>query len=383
MEIESGHWIEIRPLPNGRFDAGNFRKVLESLYSNQKPFRFFMVNCKSTVEDHWTVKFFLELADEHIAQYIAKYLRASMDVEVVEAEPPTKTYECCVDFEMRDNYALPICQLSEKIQDNNIDRIVAALSLEESAVEVTAVADPKAKEGIRDYILRITGLKKSLSQILLDMATGIMDAIIGSPPKPKQRERLNKKLRLDPTVKAKAEAAERKMEGNLFTCTLKAYGGVETLKRIKEALPTQMNGFKKYKTLKLAEAPSKLVKPKKNALKNALNNLCWITPTLLIFTAIYYGLLNPLRLNTLDMLITVAVICSGIPFYIIFRKRMPIVLTAMELSLLAGLPTEVKRLPVELGGAIHTRAYLPKEQGFSNSSDETQTRRKLPKAEFP
>ncbi|MEM3550322.1 MAG: hypothetical protein QXZ25_06570 [Candidatus Bathyarchaeia archaeon] len=362
MEKKASSWFEIRPLSTGRFEAGNFKHVLNVLYKNGKPFRFFMANSQSSVEGRRAVKFFLELEGKDIADYLARYIRATMDVEVVEAKPQTEVHPELVEFEMKNDYALPICELGEKPQENPVDKIVTALSVDETgAFEVMAVADPKASRSIKNYRSRITGERESLGQIAADITVGILgaivDAIIGKPPpKPSKKEGERKP---DPTVKAKADAAEKKLNRNLFTCTLKACGRRETLSRITEALPCALNEFEKSRVLKLVGAPSKLTRPCRFNFQNALSNLCWITPLLLIVLAMCFGLLNPLRLDTSDILMTIAAMLSGIPFYVMFKKRKPIVLSDEELSLIVGLPTAFKRLPVEPGSTVHTRGYLP------------------------
>ena len=383
MESELGYWIEIRPLATGRFEAGNFKQVLGILYNNGKPFRFFMVNSQSSVaERNRAVKFFLQLADEGLARYVARYISATMDVEVVEAKPPTETHPELVEFEMKKDYALPICELGEKHQENPIDKIVTALSIDEKgAFEVTAVADPKAIGSITNYKLRITGERESPSHVAVDVISGILgamiDAMIGRPPpKPNRKER-----KLGPTVKAEADAAEKKLNRSLFTCSIKAYGGRrETLKRITEALPSALNNFRWYKTSKTVNAPSVLTRPSRCTVQNALNNLCWITPLLFIVLSIVTGWLNPLRLGVLDILITIMALLSGIPFYILIRRRKPIVLSLEELSIVVGLPTAFKRLPVEPGATVQTRAYLPttedekhegeKHEGIGSSTED-------------
>jgi hypothetical protein len=360
-------------LSAGRFEVGNFKHLLKVLFSNGKPFRFLLLSCKSGVGEGRSVKTFIEFCDEGLADYAVTLLRACMDVEVLKAEPPLRRYGELVELEMKDDYALPVCNLKERIQQNPIDGIIAALTVEgvDTAFEVIAVADPKAKNGIKDYTWRITGRKKDLSQMLLEVVLGVLDAMLGrSPPKP--RKESEKELKLDPMVKVKVEAAERKLEGNLFRCSLKVYGGGETLNRVAEALPVQINGFRRFKTKKRVDAPIKMAKPSKHVVWNALTNLCWVIPILIILLSIYFNALNPLRLNALDVLVTVAALLSGVPFRVIFRKRKPIVLCDEELSLIVGLPTNVKRLPLELGSAIHTRGNLPKTRPRGCSGGETQ-----------
>lgn len=381
MESEHGCWFEIRPLTTAKFEAGNFRHVLSVLYKNGKPFTFFMVNSPSSVVEGRAVKFFLQLADKDLADYIARYIKATMDVEVVWAKPQTEIHSELVEFEMKKDYALPICELGEKRQENPIDKIVTALSMDETgAFEVTAVADPKASRSIRNYRLRITGERESFGQIAADMAVGflgaILDAIIGQPPpKPGRKER---ERNLDPTVKAKADAAERKLNRNLFTCTIKAYGRRETLNRIVEALPCALNEFKKYRILKNVDAPSELKRPGRYTVRNALNNICWIMPLLLLVLAMFFGLLNPLRLNALDILITITAMFCSIPFYIIFKKRGAVVLCDEELSLIVGLPTAAKRLQVEPGATVHTRTLPTAELESQNCSDIPPSKGRLP-----
>jgi hypothetical protein len=363
--VDESSWIEIRPLPTGKFEAGNLRHVLKMLYNNGKPFRFFIANCPSSlVEGRRSVKFFLELTDRNLAEYLAKYMRATTNVEVLEAKPPRQTYSECVEFQMECHYGLPMCEVGEKCMENPVDAIVACLSMiENAAFEVTAVADPKAAAGIRDYKARLTGEKKTPDQIAVDIIVGILDGMIsgftGSAPSKPKDKRSRKDGGLPPEIKTKVEAAQKKIFEDLFTCTVKAYGQKETLKRINEALPGALNAFKPYKTTKISVAPTKLKRPNRVPVENILNRLSWITPLLLILTAIYFNIVNPLRLNTFDILVTAAAISSGVPFQLMFRRRNPIVLSADELSMITSLPMRTRTLPVELGKTVQTRGYLP------------------------
>jgi len=354
-----GFWIEVRPLATGRFEVGNFLSVLEFLHNSGGVFMPFMVNCSSTVvEGRRAVRFFLQLERKELADSAASLLRTTMDVEVVEASPPVNTYEHCADLELKWHYGLPICELDGKTNVNPVDRIVGNLSLGEAALEIVAVRDYGARHRIGEYIWKKTHPRAGPGGAVLEIVQDMLDAFLGSSPQKIRKEPTE--VQLDPSVKARLNAAEKKMNKKLFACNLRVYGTQNLTDVVMDALPSSsFNSLKRYRTLKLAEAPASMRKPGRYRLQNAFSNLCWITPLLILFSALYFKLFNPLRLSTVDILIMVVAAASVFPLAFLFRRRKPIVLSLDELSSIVGMPAAVGTLPVDLGTARTTKRWFP------------------------
>jgi hypothetical protein len=245
---------------------------------------------------------------------------------------------------------------------NPVDKVVESIGLDKSdaALEVIAVRDQGARADIHNYILEKTQRKKGFGGVFFDILIGTLGAMLGhNTQKPRERN-FERDLQRDPSLKARLNAAEKKLNQKLFTCTVKAYGNLKTLRIIQDALPSSpINNMRRHSTAKSVNAPSALRKPSRYRLQNALSNLYWITPLLILSSALYLNLLDPLRLNTIDILTAIVAVASGFPFLLVFRKRNPIVLCVDELSLLVSMPTAVRRLPVGLGATLPTRRHLP------------------------
>jgi hypothetical protein len=316
------------------------------------------------MEGRRVVRFFLELPERVLGEYVAKLIEASMDVEVVEAQPPRTVYERCLDLELAKHYSVPICPMDLNMDLNPVDGIIEALSRGVAAFEVVARGDPGAKYGIRKYLYERTRRRPGLTKALTDIAVDFLgEATIQRDPKDISREawwRYGRQWKGDPLVRKELLAAEEKLGRNHFTCEVKAYGGRENVKTLLDALPSIMNRLRRFKTTRKVEAPSRMVAPSKHRLRNAFSNLWKIAPPAILAAAYHFGLFNPLRLSWIDMLVSSLAIASIFPLLALLRKRNPIVLSVEELSLIVGLPTSGRRLPIELGGMPLSRKSLAK-----------------------
>ena len=94
-------WIEVRPLKTAKFEPGNLAGILEILYNLRKSFRFYVVNAESPiVKGRRTVRFFFEFPDETMKSHVSKVLSASLNVEVLEAQPPKTAFKMGVELEL-------------------------------------------------------------------------------------------------------------------------------------------------------------------------------------------------------------------------------------------------------------------------------------------
>ena len=347
-------WVEVRPLASGKFELRNFGGVLDYLYNTGKPFRFFAVNSPSVkVEGLRSVRFFLQLPNVDLADRVANVLRTSLDAEIIKgSEPPARVYERCAEFELRNTYALPICSHNETPYTNPVDTVVGALTRGDAALEVLAVEDRRAREGILRYVGRKTGKSASFADAMVDAATGILGGFFGGRPSTPKDKR-----QLDPFVKERVDAAGWKVNRNLFRCELRAYGDSETVEAIGEAFPFAYNRLKVSRVSRAVEAPtSELCKPRGRELKAALLSLLWLIPLLLIPSATFLlGVFDPLRLANVDLTVIMLTAIPTAVLYAVFRRRSLLVLCTDELSLIVGVPTAVDKLPVETGTARITR----------------------------
>jgi hypothetical protein len=348
-------WLEVRPLSSGKFEPGNFKYILDYLYNCGKPFRFITVDSPSAaVEGIRRVRFFIQLPDGEVAGRLANTLRANVEAEVIEgASPPTEQYARRVELELKNHFALPICNLKGKEQVNPIDGIVTALSGKAAAIEVLAVEHPRAKREILGYIARKTKRSASFAEALLDAGMGFFDAFFGG--RPPRREGGGEGL--NPVGKAKVEAASDKANRNLLLCEVNIYGDVEACEAVEGALPfSPMNKLKRRRVLSGIQAPAQqLPKPKSFTRENALSRL-WLAPLTLIPASTWLlGLFDPLRLANVDIFTIGLTAALTLALHIIFPRRNPLVLCTEELSLVVGMPTAVGQLPVETGTARVTR----------------------------
>ena len=63
--IDSGCWVEVRPLITSKLEPANFVSVLDVLYGLGKPFRFLIVNTADMeIVGRFFVRFYLQVCDE-------------------------------------------------------------------------------------------------------------------------------------------------------------------------------------------------------------------------------------------------------------------------------------------------------------------------------
>lgn len=368
-----GFWVELRPLGTARIEPRSFIGLLNVLYNSGKPFRFYMANCESAVvEGRRAVRFFLELPERSVGEYVARIVEATLDVEAVEAEPPRTVYERCLELELSKHYALPLCLLEGKVDLNPVDMIVEALSGGAGAFEVFARGDPGARLGIYKYIHGKIRGKASFSKTVSDTLFGMLsEATVQRDPKDISREawwRYSRQWKEDPIVRRELEAVERKLNRNHFTCEFKIYGGRDNVEAVMAALPSAENRFRRFKTARRVKAPSKLVKPSRHSFRNASSNLWKTAPAAILVAAYHFGLFNPLRLGWVDMLMAALAVASIFPLIAFLGKRKPVVLSMEELSLVIGLPSSIGRLPIEHGGPPFSRKSLAKGLCYEEGS---------------
>lgn len=349
-------WIEVRPLVSGKFEAGNFAGIFDYLHNTGKPFRFCAVNCPSVkVEGLRCVRFFLQLESVDLAERVANVLKSSMDVEVVVgSQPPEKVYGRCVELGLKRHYAVPTCLPGKKSDVNPVDVVVGALASGESAVEVLALADGKARLETLRYISKLTGKSVSFLDSVLNAAVDLATSVVFGPPpreKPKPKE-------LGPVTRERVEAAGWKANQNLLRCELRLYGDAKTVESIREALPsTPLNSFHPAKRLGASSINAKeLWKPRGRELKAAVLSLLWPIPIALLFFAwLFLHAVDLPRFANVDIFALALAVASAAFLYAVFRRKPPLILSTYELSLIAGLPTAVGRLPIETGTARVTR----------------------------
>jgi len=352
-----GKWIEIRPLPASRLSAGSFMDVLGVLYNSGRPFKFVIASCPSQiVEGRFSIRFFFH-ADEMLVDRVKSLLRVSLGVQVIDgSKPPKSMYPLSADLGLKAHFALPIADLAGRSQLNPIDSIAAALAKGEGAVEVSAVGDAGARGKILKWIMEKTGRSPGFAAILFNSALGILDAVLGAPAKGSQL-----RADLNPVAKARVSMAAEKANRKLFRCSVKVYGDREVLDAVLDVLPSSAaNRLVRRGVRKAAQLSQLAEEPPTYALRNAINSLAWLPSAALLGASFLAGAFNPLRLASIDMALIVLAVLMAAAIKTAVPSRRPIILSAEELGLMVGLPTEVGRLPVELGASPITREqFIP------------------------
>ena len=355
--------------------------VLGVLYNSGRPFKFVIASCPSQiVEGRFSVRFFFH-ADEMLVDRVKSLLRASLGAQVIEgSKPPKSTYPLSADLGLKAHFALPIADLTSKVQSNPIDGIAAALMKGEGAVEISAVSDVGARRKVLNWIMEKTGRSPSFADILLNSALGIFDAFLGGAPRGSAA-----KAELNPVAKARVSAATEKANRKLFRCSVKVYGDREVLDAVLSALPSSaVNRFAKRGVKRGAALSQSVEKPPAFMLRNAINSLAWLPSAALLGILFLTGAFDPFRLANIDITFITLAVFPAAAIKVAVPGRRPVILSAEELSLIVGLPTEIGRLPVELGTSPVTRGrFIPAEgaKAEPSKSDGGQPARGLPTAQ--
>jgi hypothetical protein len=274
-------------------------------------------------------------------------------------------------LELAKNYALPIAVADgqKETQVNLIDRIVASLAGTDTCIEITAIADPNAALGIQKFVYEKINHKQGLNKTFFDPLADFMGAAVGKDPQSEGYKGKTTPYKMDPWIRECVKNAELKLSSNLFTCKIAIRGNsLGDIAAVKNALPAATNRFRSFKTEKKShQQVSALRKPSRYGLRNnVLCRLWWIVPLSVLLIAGVFGLFNPLKVASLgfslDLVLLVVAGFFAVYFFITFRKRNPIVLTAQELAQIVGLPSAVEKLPVTLGKVPISRMQLDFDQ---------------------
>lgn len=350
-------WLEIRPVLSGNFKPGNFVPILEYLHNTGRPFRFCVVNCPSAkIEGVRRVRFFLQV-EEELVDRVVDVLQTTLDVEVIPGSaPPEKTYEKCVELELRGHHALPLYwpRQNQEKPESHVDAIVAAISNCDSMIEVLAVRDEKARLEVASYVGKLTRRFPGLADVLLDAAIDVPSSVIFGPP-PKRKYRREE---LSPLAKEKVGAACWKMGQKLLRCEIRIYGDSKSIEAVKAAMPASaLNRLVIARRLTNLRMPP-LRKPRGRELRRAILSHLWAAPLALYALLWYLGLVNPLALSDAGIFTLAATVGASIALWLLFPKKPALVLSSRELGEIVGLPTAVGRLPVEAGIARITKGLL-------------------------
>jgi hypothetical protein len=366
-----GCWVEVRSLITSELEAMNFVSVLDVLYNLAKPYRFLIVDAKDSeisVQCH-LVRFYFQFIDEQTRKQMSNIIRTLIDTEIVTATPPTQQYRFSVDLELAKNYALPIIftEGQKETQVNIIDRIVASIAGTNACIEITAIADPNAAFGMQKFVYEKINHKQGLSKTLFDPFIDFMGAAVGKNPQSDGSKGKSAPYKVDPWSRECVKSA--KLASNLFTCQITLHGNsLNDIQAIKNALPQALNRFRGFKTEKNKPRQiNPLCKPSRYSIRNnVLCHLWWITPLSILLITGLIGLFNPLKIVSLGFSWDLAFLglagFFAFFFFIVFRKRKPIVLAPQELAQIVGLPSAVEKLPIMLGKVPISRMQLDIDQ---------------------
>jgi hypothetical protein len=369
--IDSGCWVEVRPLITSKLEAANFAPVLDVLYGLGKSFRFFMVNTvDKEVVGRFFVRFYLQVCDEQARVQVSNVIRALLDVEVVSVDfPVLERFGVCVDLELAKNYALPIVNFQQEQLVNLVDELVASFAGAQACLEVIAVADPNAALGVQKFVYKKTSNDPWIGKALLDQGTDFLGQAIGISQKDIPTKKVSS-IKVDSWSRECVKNAERKLYSNLFTCQIQVHGdSLRNANGVKSVLPSAMNRFRTFKTHKNQPLTPKLKTPKKYHIRNnVLCNLWWVIPLCFLLFTGGLGWFKPLnfitatRISTVDLVLPAFAAGLAVCLFVVFKKRQPIVLSTLELAQMIGLPSAVAKLPVALGKVPTARMQLGQQQ---------------------
>jgi len=331
-----GSWIEIRPLRTARsFSPDSIKRILKILYNSKKPFRFVAASFPDQeLMNKNIIKFYFEFPDEDTKRYFANLLATSLDIEVFEAKPPKLRFERCAELELARHFAHPIFRPDAQNEMPMIDNICNAL-VNGGAFEIVAVGDIGAKTAVHQFVYDRMHGKPSFAKSIADTAFDVyQEAAIQRDVKDVSREAWwsYRRYKDDKWVQKEVADAEKKMHEGLFTCEVRLYGDRIQIENMKQSLPSGMNRFKIFKTIKNVVFPPRLKKPRR------IIGALW-----------FFGIFDPLRLGEIDLVILAGIAVFSAVLAFTLRKRIPIVLSETEMSLLVGLPNNPGRLPIRFG----------------------------------
>ena len=357
-----GFWIEVRPLRTAReVSPESLRGILDVLHNSGKPFRFLAVGTLDPeLMDKKTVRFYFEFPDEETKRYFKNLFMASLDVEVHENEPPKMHFERCIDLELARHFAHPVLR-TEAPSMFPLDGICGALA-DGGAFEVVACGDVGAKTSVHQFVYDRMHGKPTFAKAIADTAFEVyQEAAVQRDIKDVSREAWwsYRRYKDDKWVQREVADAEKKMHENLFVCEVRLYGNKTQIENMKQALPSGMNRFRAFKTIKRVFTPQPLKKPRRIMLRNILNPLWWITPLGMIAATWYFDIFNPFRLGVIDLAVLTVVAFTSAALAFALRKKNPIVLSASELSAIVGLPRNPGRLPLKFGTSAFSMKPLP------------------------
>ena len=357
-----GFWIEIRPLRTAKeVNPESLRGILDVLHNTGKPFRFIAAGVSDPeLMGKKTVRFFFEFPDEETKKYFKNLFTSSLNVEVHEEAPPRLSFERCVDLELARHFAHPAVR-PESSSIFPLDGICSALA-DGGAFEVVACGDVGAKTSVHQFVYDRMHGKPSFTKAVADAAFDVyQEAAVQRDIKDVSREAWwsYRRYKDDKWVQKEVADAERKMHENLFTCEVRLYGDKVQVENMKQALPSGMNRFKAFRTLRKVFFPQPLKKPRRIMLRNILNPLWWIAPLGIAAASWYFGILDPFRLETVDLAILVGSALTSAVLAFILRRKNPIVLSTSEISAIVGLPRNLGRLPLRFGTSAFSTKPLP------------------------
>ena len=364
-------WIEVRPLRTAReVNSESLRGILDVLHNSGRPFRFVAVGAPDPeIMNKRTVRFFFEFPDEESKRYFKNLFAASLEVEVHDEEPPRICFERRVDLELARHYAHPVIR-PESPSMPPLDGVCCALA-DGGAFEVIACGDVGAKTFVHQFIYDRMHGKPSFVKAVADAAFDVyQEAAIQRDIKDVSREAWwsYRRYRDDKWVQKEVAYAEKKMHENLFTCEIRLYGDKVQIENMKQALPSGMNRFRAFKTLRNVFFPQPLKRPRRILLRNILNPLWWIMPLAIVAASWYFGILNPFRLGIVDMAILAGAALTAAILAFILRRKNPIVLSTSELSAIIGLPRNPGRLPLRFGTSAYSMKPLPSTEADACTS---------------
>ncbi|MBI4258300.1 MAG: hypothetical protein HY619_05030 [Thaumarchaeota archaeon] len=351
-------WIEVRPLQTAKVEPLGLLNAINSLHATRQTFRFLICYCESpTVEGRKVLRFFFEV-DGSLKSFLKNFLSSIIDAEVVDFKPPSKIFKYRMSLELAQNPALPITQSLTDPKDNPMDTIAQAMVKDECLLEVTAKRDDGAKLEMEKYLLKRTTNGVPFHQSFVEVVLGILGALAFGQ-NAHHRETYSQRKILGPSAQALSEEARKKVISNLFLADIKIYSNSpDDIKVIVGAHPNY--GLNRFKASKLRQNkrrksfPGGIIEPARQRMRIMLSHLWKIVPLSIMALSLWLGFFNPIHflseLTTSDFFTLTLVTSTSFALGIAFRRHHPIILSSNELALIMNLPSQLRKLPVQLGG---------------------------------
>lgn len=227
-------WLEIRIPTNAELDKTNLKSVYRWIYNEARGeedvFELAVIGMESSEGRGLRTRYFMKAPDHSRKRDLWNRLETTnLNVCEVEEPPDFSTYEQYVDFEMDDDFALPLIP-QEKMERGSIPRIpkqFASAVKDGGALRMAVKRDDNARNHIQSFINREEGKSGDPFSVIV----GLFDNLTagrttdGVPKTHRGKPRREEETRYSRLAKSRKDAMH-------FHCKFRAYGNETQVRRI-------------------------------------------------------------------------------------------------------------------------------------------------------